>query len=163
MNASFHSSLRAQASVEWLMLGLLALALLAIAAMAVSRAQTAQTTLAERRILQMEVREMAYYADQICVLGAGNSQVLELAPPAIHLEYDAGAHGLAVWKKARNGTETRCADGSMAAYCGEDAQFAKTLCAIEVNPADGYGTRAYLYYEAGSNPPIVRISNQPPS
>ena len=144
------------------MLGLLALALLAIAAMAVSRAQSAQTTLAERRILQMEVREMAYYADQICALGAGNSQVVELAPPPIHIEYDASARGLMAWKKAPNGTANRCADGSMSAYCGEDAQFARTLCKMEVSQPEGYGSRAYLYYEAGSDPASVRISAQPP-
>ena len=151
MNASFSSSLRAQASVEWLMLGLLALALLSIAAMAVMRAQSAQTTLAERRILQMEVREMAYYADQICALGAGNSQVVELAPPSIHLEYDAGAHGLVIWKAGANASASPA-----------DSQFAKTLCKMEVSQPEGYGSRAYLYYEAGSNPAAVRISARPP-
>ena len=129
------------------MLGLLALSLLAVAAMAVMRVQSAQSTLAERRILQMEVREMAYYADQLCVLGAGNSQRVELAPPALHLEYNSSAGGLAAWKV-----------GSSAA----DTQFSKTLCRIDVNPAEGYGSQAYLYYEAGSNPPVVRVSNQPP-
>jgi hypothetical protein len=135
--------MRAQVTLEWLMLGLVALSLLAIASVAISRAQSAQTTLAERKILQLQVEELGYYADQICVLGEGNARVVPLSPMGFELNYDAGAKTLNMSK-------------------GADSTLRTTLCTIQAD-ADGYSSKAYLKFgrDATSNRPIVRISNQP--
>ncbi|VVB56931.1 Uncharacterised protein [uncultured archaeon] len=135
--------MRGQASMEWLMLGLLALTLLLVAAGAVMRMQGAQAGLAERRVLQLQVQEMAYYANSICVLGEGNAQALDLAPMEFMLSYNGSGHELVMAGK------------------GGGAQTARVACPVNVEKAGGWGTRAYLYYEPQNGRAGVRVSDRP--
>ena len=134
--------MRAQASIEWLMLGLLALTLLLVAGGAVMRMQAAQSSLAERRVLQLQVQEMAYYANSICVLGEGNAQRMDLAPLAFELEYNDTAKELEI------------------AGRGGSREGAPVVCPLDINPSDGYGAQAYLYYEPQNGKAGVRISDK---
>ncbi|VVC02362.1 Uncharacterised protein [uncultured archaeon] len=131
-----------QVTLEWLMLGVLALTLLLIASAAISRAQSAQTNLAEKRILQLQVQEIGYYADQICVLGEGNTQTVALSPIYFTLAYS---------------------DSVLNMSKGKMSALRKTLCPINVVDADGYKAMAYLTFERDTTGgrPQVRIANKP--
>ncbi len=123
---------RGQLTAEWLMLLLLAISLLAIASVAISNASAAQTSLAERNMLRMELEEMGHYADEICVMGAGNARTVALAPVAFNLSYDETSHNLTI--RGRNFAYSRT-----------------QLCPVELADSNGYADRAYLQYaELGS-------------
>ena len=133
--------LRGQLTLEWLMLGLVALSLLLIASAAIARASSAQTTLSEQRILQLQVEELGYYADQICVLGEGNARMVTLSPLSFELRYDAGVLNMSK---------------------GDQSAARAMICPIEAD-LDGYRGQAYLRFERDpvSERPVVRIANQP--
>jgi len=130
-----------QVTLEWLMLGLVALSLLLIASAAIARAQNAQTNLAEKRILQLQIEELGYYADQICVLGEGNAHVVALSPLVFELRY---------------------ADGALNMSKGRLSAMRATACPVMADRTD-YKGRAYLRFErdALSGQAAVRIANQP--
>ena len=134
-------STRGQVTLEWLMLGLVALALLAIAAMALSRAQEAQTTLSEQRVLQLQVEELGYYADQICVLGEGNARMVTLSSQSFELRYENGGLNMSM---------------------GKHSASRSTICPIEAD-LDRYRGQAYLRFKRDPNDekPMVSITNQP--
>ena len=139
-------SSRGQVTAEWLMLVLLSLALLAIAATAISRASSAQTSLAERNMLRMEAEEMGHYADEICVMGEGNTRTVALAPVAFGLGYDDASKNLTISRSGWNYSRT-------------------VLCPIEANET-GYGGQAYLRYRwmpdaGGIERPGVLILTKP--
>ena len=92
----------------------------------------------------MEVREMAYYANSVCVLGEGNAQGVELAPYPFALEYNDTAKELVI-SNAKNTTR----------------ESAGVVCPVHVDPANGYGTQAYVYYEAQIGMAGARISDKP--
>jgi len=123
------------------MLGLVALSLLLIASTAIAQASSAQTTLSERRILQLQVEELGYYADQICVLGEGNARVVALSPMEMQMGYE---------------------EGNLSMSNGKQTYSRAMLCPVVVD-LDGYNHQAYLRFErdASSGRPIVRIANQP--
>lgn len=137
---------RGQLTLETLMVALVGLGLLLVAVVALNRIQSGQQTVFEQRMLQTEAGALQAAAEEICVLGEGNARMVPLAPMRQTFEYDAANRRLIL-------------------NTSRGAAFSKLLCPIELLQPDGYGEKAYLWFERDtySGELKIRMSNQPRS
>lgn len=123
------------------MVFLIGLCLLLIAAGAISRLEGVQGLVFGKKILQDEANEIVWYADEICILGGGNSRVVPLAKNVFEIEGDEGGMNL----RGKNNIVGK-----------------ETLCKISVEPDEEFFDYAYLWHETDANgEPYVKISSKP--
>ncbi|MFH1306259.1 MAG: hypothetical protein ABIH83_01200 [Candidatus Micrarchaeota archaeon] len=132
--------MKGQLTLEMLVVGALALALLLIAASAVSKIQYAEAMMFERKILQEELHYMAEYADEICILGAGNARTVPLSNTPLNIDASENKKMLIV-------------------KLGEWHAVEETACEIKIIENVPFQNTAYLWYE--ENEDKVILSSEP--
>ncbi|MFH1095072.1 MAG: hypothetical protein V1728_02545 [Candidatus Micrarchaeota archaeon] len=140
-------SSRAQLTAEALMLMAITLSILVVAAFSISKMQNWEQSLFEKKVLTSELDGIISYADEICVLGPGNSRVMSLAPVGFTL--DGTDHELTL----------NAAQGSL-------SMNRESLCNVEPDGNTVYSNKIYLWYDGISTydgRTNVRISPNPPT
>ena len=129
-----------QITVEAMMLAAIMMSILLIAAFAVSRMQNWEQALFERRIINMQLGDIIRYADEICVLGAGNSRTMSLSPIGFKLT----AYGRTLTASGKNFNISRDA-----------------LCHVDADIGT-YKNRIYLWYEKNTDDEVHAYISQNP-
>ena len=94
--------MKAQISLETLLVLLFGLALLGAAMVAVNKIGALQSDAAYSSMLQKAADNVASSADEICTLGEGNSRTVQLPKFEIRMKADGGA--FAIFAKGANAT-----------------------------------------------------------
>jgi hypothetical protein len=134
---------KAQVTLELLLVFLIGLSVLFISMSAITRLQGAQGIIFEKKILQDEANEISRYADEICILGEGNSRMVPLAKNVFTIVEGSGGYDI-ILQSSKN------------------SAYAKTICKISIKPDSKFSTFAYLWHETDSNnEPYVMVSPEP--
>lgn len=141
-------SYRAQLTAEALMLMAITLSILVVAAFSISKMQNWEQSLFEKKVLASELDGIISYADEICVLGPGNSRTMSLAPVEFSLEATDRIVSLTA---SRSGLTLE----------------RESLCNVEPDAQPGvvYRNRIYLWYDGmgGDGRTKVHVSPKPPA
>ncbi|MFH0927149.1 MAG: hypothetical protein V1822_01070 [Candidatus Micrarchaeota archaeon] len=130
--------MRAQITLEALLVAAVGLSLLLIAALAINKLSTAQEGAQIALGLQNDAQQLANSADEICSLGEGNARVIPLS---------------------RKGEAVSSGNKNITVFYGGQASSRPALCKVDVRAAAPFGKSAFLWYE---NSQVV-ISSEPHS
>ncbi|MFA5108053.1 MAG: hypothetical protein WC492_00800 [Candidatus Micrarchaeia archaeon] len=136
LGALFIKQKKGQLTLETLLVCAVALSLLIIAASAVNEMQNSQEGILQKKSLKDGVDMIADYADEICILGEGNSRTVEIA-----------------YTKFGISTDNR----KIIATDGRWNYSRDVLCNPKVIANSKFEKIAYLWYEDGD----VKISPNP--
>jgi len=133
---------KGQLSLEALLLLALSLSLLGIAVFTVNNLQQKQIRTMQQATVKTSLGDIASAADEICVLGQGNSRAL----PISQYPFRLSAQGKTLSASLGNWSSTRT-----------------LICTPDADGLEFYGT-AYLWFEetAGGSVPKIRVSINPP-
>jgi len=119
--------MRAQITLEALLLAAVGISLLLIASVAVQKLSGVQQDMHAFSLLKNHAQTIANTADEICILGEGNSRTVPLSQYAFELKTGADKKGIILQK---DNMQT----------------VAQTMCKIDVRGAS-FSKTAYLWYE----------------
>jgi len=131
--------MKAQITIESLLIAAIGISLLIIAAVAVSKLSSAQYSIHQNSLIKNQLLQIAQSADEICVLGEGNSRTILLSGYGFRIEATANSKGIIAKKN-------------------ETVAVANLLCPIEILESD-FSSHAYLWNENYN----VILSSQPPT
>lgn len=131
-----------QLTFEMLLLLLLSISLLFIAISAITKIKHAHENVYELKVSQMQIERLARLADEVCVMGPGNSRTLRLSQDV--------------------GFEPRLeSERVISAQIGDTEYSKRLLCEAEI--IGDFGSFAYVWYEYDPifERGVVKISSIP--